>query len=279
MSFWKAPFRLSTGVGSGILLFASSLMFAEELPVAGLPGPTLSLSEAIPIRFAPGSGSPAAAFRPFLSQEGMNFTAAFDPTARADRRPEGFSLRLMSRMNREALRFRRDQVSGSLDMFRRGPEDDLDTSAAASRSHEASRVVTRSIHRVLNDELDHLARTSLGLGPTLNFLQNLSLRRLRSGGAGRAAQASGGEGPAGASTVRRDGLRGDVGLRLDAHPALFFRARYRTVQGRLDLPMRNEPLRLSVEAPLTGRGRLALSSGFPRDGQPAWGTLTWNFSF
>ena len=108
-------------------------------------------------------------------------------------------------------------------------------------------------------------------------MQNLSLRRLRSGGATRASQ-PGGANSAAAALTKQDRLRGDLGLRLDAHPAVYFGARYRAVQGRIELPLRNDPFRLSVESPLLGRGRVALSSGLPRDGQ-SWTTLTWNFSF
>ena len=74
------------------------------------------------------------------------------------------------------------------------------------------------------------------------------------------------------------GLRGDFGLRLDAHPALLLRAQYRKVRGRIELPVLNDPIRLSLEAPLGARGRAVLASGLPRDGQ-GWATLTFNFGF
>jgi len=69
----------------------------------------------------------------------------------------------------------------SLGALPQGRDDPFDSVAAARRNAEASRVVTRSLHRALDDELDQLARTSLGLGPALDFLQGVSLRRLRAG--------------------------------------------------------------------------------------------------
>jgi len=52
----------------------------------------------------------------------------------------------------------------------------------------------------------------------------------------------------------------------------------RALRGRIDLPMRNEPVRFSLESQLGARGRAVLSSGLPRDGQ-AWATLTFSFGF
>jgi hypothetical protein len=183
----------------------------------------------------------------------------------------------MSMMNQEARRFRRDNVSDSPGARGPGLGDDLDSIAEAGRNAEASRVITRSFHRALDQEMERAARVSLGLGPTLDFLRNLSFR------SPRAEQSGGAGGPEARSSRvpavdRPQGLRGDVGLRLDAHPALMLRARFRSLRGRIDLPVRDEPARLTVESSIGARGRAVLSASQPRDGQ-GWATLTFNFWF
>jgi len=180
-------------------------------------------------------------------------------------------------MSREAQRFRRENVSDAWGTLRSGWHDELDSVAEARRGAEASRVVTRSVHRALDEEMERLARTSLGLGPTLDFLQNLSLRHLWAGQSVRSGVPAGQPQPV-SSAGRPRGLHGDIGLRLDANPALLIRARFQSLRGRIELPARGETVRLSLESPLGVRGRAVLSSGLPRGGQ-GWATLTFNFTF
>jgi len=181
-------------------------------------------------------------------------------------------------MSSEARRYRDRNVSDGGGALRNDPLGEFDSDAEATRSAAASRVITRSSHRALGDEIERLARASLGLGPTLDLLQNLSLRRSPGGPADPGAPETGSdESPAG-SPHRSARLGGDLGFRLDAHPALLLRARIGTLRGRIDLPVRNEPVRFSLESPLGAHGRAVLSSGLPRDGQP-WATLTFSFGF
>lgn len=189
----------------------------------------------------------------------------------------GFSGRLMVRMRREALRYRRQNIADVLAapgrMFA-----DLDSEALAKRSREASRIVTRSVRRSLDGEIERLARTSLGLGPTIDLLGQVSSRGLRpqppAGGA--ASLPAGAPLPAFGAPAGR--WRGGIGMRLDAHPALVMRTDSPRFAGRLELPVRNEPIRLSLECPVGPRGRAVLSSGMPRAGQ-GWATVTISFGF
>jgi hypothetical protein len=188
----------------------------------------------------------------------------------------GFSGRLMARMRREALRYRGQNLSEVTAVPDRVFED-LDSEALKRRSHEASRIVKRSVHRALDVEIERLARTSLGLGRTIDLLGSLSAR------GARPQAPSGPESlPEGASQTApgatEGGWRGGIGMRLDAHPALLMRADSKHLAGRLEVPVRDEPIRLSLECPIGPKGRAVLSSGMPRDGQ-GWATVMLNFSF
>jgi hypothetical protein len=213
-----------------------------------------------------------------FDRETLSFAPVFGREGEASFRSDGFSVRLLSKMSREARRYRERNVSDSAGVLRNEPLGGSDSAAELTLSATASRVITRSSHRALSDEIERAARASLGLGPTLDLLQNLSL--LGGGSRGRDG-APLPTGPArSAAGIPNDTpkLRGDVGVRLDAHPALLLRARFGTLRGRIDVPVRNEPVRFSLESTLGSRGRAVLSSGLPRDGQ-AWATLTFSFGF
>ena len=290
MSFWKQSARFALGAGTALLLVVAAPVSAEPFPEplddhatatpakhpsATLPGPPEALADIVPLRLNPGNGSLPAVV-PIFGRATLQFSPGFatdGPIVHLG----GFSTRLLARMNHEARRFRRDNVSEFWGAPRNVLDEDRDSIAEARRGAEASRVITRSLHRVLDDELDRLARTSLGLGPTLDLLQGLSLRRSRTGASGRAGGPAAPR-PEGPAAERADRARGDIGLRLDAHPALILRGRFRSLRGRVELPARDEPARLSLESPVGTCGRAVLSSGLPRDGR-GWTTLTFNFSF
>ena len=290
MPFWRRPACFTLEAGAVFLLAVSPVSAvvppephddlasntAASRPSTTLPASPARWPDIVPPRLTARNGTLPAAL-PFLVQRTPQFSPAFGPQESAASQGGGFSARLMSRMSHEARRFRRDNVTESWGAARSGRDDDLDSIAEAQRGVEASGVVTRSLHRALDDELDRLARTALGLGPTLDFLQGLSLRRQRAGHAARAG-ASFGQHPSVSAEENPDRLRGDVGLRLDAHPALLLRARFRSLRGRIELPARGDPARLTLESPIGTRGRAVLSSGLPRDGQ-GWTTLTFDFQF
>ena len=291
MPFGTHSVRFALRAALALVPAAPALSFAAVLPEASgdvpaanhasrpstdVPGPPLPLPVTAPLRFAPGPGF-FPSVHPLFVREILSFTPVFGPEGAQAFRPESFSVRLLSKMSHEARRYRERNVSEAGSAFQNDSFGVFDSAVEANRSAAASRVITRSSHRALSDELDRVARASLGLAPTLDLLQNLSLRRTRSGGPGAGAPAQGrDEAPAAAGGASR--LRGDVGVRLDAHPALLFRAQFGALRGRIDLPMRNEPVRFSLESQLGARGRAVLSSGLPRDGQ-AWATLTFSFGF
>jgi hypothetical protein len=290
MPFARPSLRAALRPFAALLLAAPATVTAEALPdphdgmTAGgaaaplsvsLPAPRRPLPDILPPRMTAGPSSPSAL--PSFDLSPLQFSSGIGPKGTADTPPTGFSARLMSRMSLEARRYRRDNVSESTGFLRSDRIDDLDSIAEARRNSEASRVITRSFHRALDEELERGARTTLGLGPTLDFLRGASPRGFRSGSSAR------GDGPAGAAVAgsaaqRSEGLQGDIGLRLDAHPAVVLRARLGAMRGRIELPARDEPARLTVESPVGPRGRAVLSAAQPRDGQ-ASATLTFNFWF
>lgn len=214
--------------------------------------------------------------RPLIPTGDFALSTPRGPRERPDFGAQGFSGRLMARMRREALRYRRQNVSDVTAAVSDRVFEDLDSQALERRSHEASRIVTRSVKRALDVEIERLARTSLGLGRTIDLLGGLSSRGARpQSPAGQVSPVGTSPSAAGAS---EGGWHGGVGIRLDAHPALLMRADARRFAGRLEIPVRDEPIRLSVECPVGPMGRAVLSSGMPRDGQ-GWATVMLNFSF
>lgn len=283
---------------SGLVLGACALLAAAPPGVAGAAGlpPPAEVPGHVPGRSPvpatlpmPPRQLPQAFTLPILaiSRPGEDqpvFTAA-DPALSfrygqkeaADFDVPGFSGRLMARMRREALRYRRQNFSDAAAAPGRAFED-LDTEALERRSHEASRIVTRAVRRALDVEIERVARTSLGLGPTIDLLGHLASRgpRSRPPAGNASSPAAGGLSAASGGAAGR--WRGGIGMRLDAHPALVMRTDSPRFAGRLELPVRNEPIRLSLECPVGPRGRAVLSSGLPRDGQ-GWATATLSFSF
>ena len=291
MAFVRFSARFTLGVSAALLLAGPGPVSAETLsealddlatgaaaprPSVTLPARPAPLPDTVPLYLSFRDSKIPSAL-PGFGPRPAGLSAAFGTEGMAARRAEGFSVRLLSRMNREATSFRRENVSEAWGALPQGRDDPFDSVAAARRNAEASRVVTRSLHRAVDDELDRLARTSLGLGPALDFLLGVSLRRLRAGRSDVAAAAAA-DHPQSPGAGRPEGLRGDLGLRLDAHPALVLRARFRGLHGRIELPARNEPARLSLESPVGAHGRAVLSAGQPRDGL-GWTTLTFNFRF
>ena len=214
--------------------------------------------------------------RPLIPSSDFAFSSPRGRQEAGDFGALGFSGRLMVRMRREALRYRGQNMSEVTAVPDRVFED-LDSEALQRRGQEASRIVKRSVHRALEIEIERLARTSLVLGRTIDLLGSVSTRGARPEVSADQRILQEGALPS-APGPAQGGWRGGIGMRLDAHPALLMRADSVRLAGRLEVPMRNEPIRLSLEYPIGWNGRAVLSSGIPRDGQ-GWATVMLNFSF
>ncbi len=182
--------------------------------------------------------------------------------------PTGVSQRLLTRMQHEARRYRTGRVFDPSDTI-----DPIDSVAEEQRAREAERILTRSFNRTLDDQVEQALRTTLGLGGLFDFVEDLGAVGFRSRFPGPAAGA--GEGPRAASDAR---FQGSVGLKIDAHPRVVFRTEFFRIHGRVEVPILDEPLRLSFERPLGARSRAALTGGLARHGQD-WAALTLSIGF
>lgn len=268
----------SPGAGSGAVVSpAIHQAGAEELrPAVSLPLEPSPLPDRVRLDFSARSalGKPVAwpvTFRGTgLPPPGAGSLTAVPP------RISGFSHRLMARMVREARRYRGEHLfDGS------GGRFPLDSAGEDQRAREAERIFTRALDKTLDDQVEHLARTSLGLGGFLDWLDDLGGLRLGSGRPAsarndlvQAAQA------AGDGSAPRDvpAFHGNLGLRLGAHPRIVMKTEFLGIRGRLEVPVLDGSLRLSFERPLGPRSRAALNGGRSRDGDD-WAAITFNCSF
>jgi hypothetical protein len=182
--------------------------------------------------------------------------------------------RLLSLMQSEALRDRRKRpvvLSDTLD-----PSDQL---AEEERARRAERIVTRAFNRTLDERLDHLARTSLGLSGLLAWMDDVGEAWP---GLGDAPSAAGGSPRGDPTGARRSGdaaaFRANLVLKLDARPRLVLRTSFLGIRGRIEAAPSDEPIRLNFERALGPRSHAALRGGVARDGRD-WATFTLNFSF
>ena len=272
-------------VALAAVLLSCSPLLAADLPAAGPPPagleasrvslrpaadrPALSLAFPTPDRvFLPRIGHPAfaapGAASPFLD---LPQAARFEPDSLLRRLPgAGFPDRLMARMEREAGRYRRESlfdVAAGLDAEDSFGED--------LRGREAERIITRAFDHVLDDQLERLARNGLGLGGVIDWLDDFGSSRHRS-----AATSGLPDGEARPRTPKR--ADASVGLRVGAHPRVVLRGEALGLKGSVEVPLLDEPLRLSVEKSFGPRGRAVLSSGLDRSG-PDWAILSLNLKF
>lgn len=176
---------------------------------------------------------------------------------------------LLGRMEKEA---RRIQVTHPSSLMENSSSD---TVAEEMRARDAQRIVMRAANRTLESQLDLLSRATPGVRMAVAWLEGLGRSRKRDAGReidhGPTAALAGGA----AETAR---FTGRFDLRLDAHPRLLFSSRLAGFQGRLEVPLLNEPLRLSIERSFGARHRAVLTSALERDGH-GWAALGLSLSF
>src|SRR5437867_9685784 len=126
MPFWKQSARFALGAGTALLLAVPAPVAAEPFPepvddlavgatphpAATLPVPPAPLTDFVSPRLTPGSGALPAVV-PIFGRSPLTFSPAIAPGDPVLPGAGGFSVRLMARMNHEARRFRRDNVSES----------------------------------------------------------------------------------------------------------------------------------------------------------------------
>ncbi|MGH9750954.1 MAG: hypothetical protein ACRD5D_10970, partial [Candidatus Polarisedimenticolia bacterium] len=82
----------------------------------------------------------------------------------------------------------------------------------------------------------------------------------------------------GAAAGAGSGFATGLGFRIGAHPRLVLRTRFLGVRGRIEVPLLDEPLRLSFDRPLGSRGRVAVTSGLSRH-ESDWTMLSLHLDF
>src|SRR6266850_2606786 len=178
----------------------------------------------------------------------------FPAAGAAQPQAQGLSQRLMRRLLHEAGRYRAETVlDPSLAL------EPLDSLLEEQRAREAERIISRAFRRTLEAPIEQRARGAFILGGLVDLAGSMSGPR------------SGSRSPDAAGA----GFRGALELKLDAHPKLVLRAAFLGIRGRVEVPVLDDPLRVSFERPLGPRGSATLTGGTSRDGRD-WATL--NFS-
>jgi len=232
------------------------------VPSAGRAADNLSVDPSIVFMAASrpsASGIAAEGVRPMvgLDLEG----GAFDAPQPLYAGTTALSQQIVGWMVHEAQRYRQSNLFAAP-----GPFDPGETATDEQRAAGAERIITRALNRTFHDHLEELARTTLGLDPVWIWLEDF-------GDGSRNPAVAAEEPPTRpAMGTDRDSARGSIGLRVDAHPRLMLRGTFHGMRARLEIPMRNEPIRLSLTRRVGSFGQAALSAGRSPDGDD-WASL------
>jgi hypothetical protein len=215
---------------------------------------------------------------PMPRRGGQGFVAASPTTVLGTttlrRNPtSGFSALLMERMHREVNRLeKRDRD----DLARMTPAwaDMEDTRMEQLRAQHAERILTNAFDKALDMELERFARTTFGLGDAWNWVENLG-HRTRAATAfvshGRQNDAVDGAVP--------PRFTAGVGFKVAAHPRVIVHAELFKIRGRIDIPLRNEPMIMTLDRQLGAHTHLRLISGLSRGEGDDWVNLSLRLGF
>ncbi len=180
----------------------------------------------------------------------------------------GFSEDLMGRMNREAWNYQR-RTDGN----RPAAWDNFeDSEAERLRADHAERILTRSFKRAFRDRLEQIARSSASLGAAFTWIDGFG----RSDSSRLSASvANHGEAALAPTSPRH--FKARVGIRLGAHPRVTLKAEFFKIRGRIEVPILNDPIHISVERDFGPRSSLTLSSGI--GGGDDWTRLSFQIGF
>ncbi len=150
-----------------------------------------------------------------------------------------------------------------------------DTDMERLKAQHAERIVTKAFGKSVDLQLENFARTTGGLREAWAWVENLGRR---TSSASVFAPAGGQlNSSAGRSTPSRFSAR--VGFKLDAHPKLTLSTRLAKIRGRIEIPIRNEPMRITFERQLGPRSLVKLTSGISRGNGDDWVNLSLRLGF
>ena len=152
-----------------------------------------------------------------------------------------------------------------------GLEDEIDEQSAADRGRRAGRTILRSLRGALDEHLETAARQSGSFGALFRFLD-------ARGATTAVPVATAGATPPTAAAAPREAAGFDVRFRLDAHPRLVLGGRVGRLEGRLEVPILEREIRMSVEHPIGGVGGAALRGGHSDD-RGTWADLSLSLRF
>ena len=186
----------------------------------------------------------------------------------------GFSALLMERMDREAYRMEKSHRD-NLNRMRPAWAGLEDTSMERLKAQQAERIVTKAFGKVLDLQLENFARTTGGLREAWAWVENLG----RQTSSASVFAPPGGQLNSGASRTTPARFSARVGFKLDAHPKLTLSTELGKIRGRIEIPVRNEPMRITFERQLGPRSLVKLTSGVSRGNGDDWVNLSLRLGF
>lgn len=186
----------------------------------------------------------------------------------------GFSDLLMERMHRE------------IDRIDKRHRDDLTRVTPAWAGHEdsgmeqlramyAERIITKAFDKAVDLRLEQFARTTLGLGEAWTWAENLGRRTRAATAFGRTNRQ---ESPVDHAPPPR--FTAGFGFKVAAHPRMILHTELFKIRGRIDIPLRNEPVMISIERELGAHANVMLSSSLSRrDSDERWVNLSVRLGF
>jgi hypothetical protein len=188
-----------------------------------------------------------------------------------------FESTLRRRLENEA---RRQGVG--LDMpFIAGPGDDVESLEPGS-GRRVGRAILRALRGTLDERLEEAARGSATFAPLFRWIDGRDggAPGLSSGAPAVTRLESAAPFRAGAPPEPAQRGLGDVALRfrLDAHPRLLLGARLGALSGRIEVPVLERELRLSLDRPIGGHGRASFRGGRSAE-RGEWADLALQFRF
>ncbi len=246
-----APRRRAAGL---LLPLLTSVVATGIPPVLAAPGPSTPFAP----QAQPSTPGPLPR-RPIAPTPGAGAEAAIGQG--------GFEARLRSHLLREGHRQKIDQPLLPILPFL--SEDAIDDVTVADDSRRAGRTILRSLRGALDDQLEAAARETGSFAGLFRFLDARGATSPATSAVSGDAIGSVRVAPAAPAAGAEFGFR----FRVDAHPRLVLGGRVGRLEGRLEVPVLDREIRMTVEHPIGAVGGAALRGGHSED-RGSWADLS-----